>query len=132
MYEIGKNIKTIRELKGISQKDFAAMINSKNTTVSNWEKGLTRPDVDMLSIICKALNVSADVLLGIDERLSSDPIEISLLTNLNRLNDLGRREAEKRVSELAYVDKYKKTSKSYDENLYYTTKAAEEPAKYNT
>jgi len=108
MYEIGKNIKSIRELKGLSQKDFASMINSKNTTVSNWEKGLTRPDVDTLSIICKALNISADTLLGIDDKLNNNTRENLLLYNFNRLNDLGRHEAEKRVEELAYVDKYKK------------------------
>lgn len=131
MYEIGKNIKSIREQKGISQKDFAAMINSKNTTVSNWEKGLTRPDVDTLSIICKALNVSADLLLGIDDKLNNNTGENLLLSNFNKLNGLGKHEAVKRVEELTYIDKYKKGSKPYEENSYYASAAAEEPAKYS-
>lgn len=63
MYEIGKQIKLIREQQGMSQKDFAMKIGSKNTTVSNWEKGLTRPDADTLVIICKVLNTSADEIL---------------------------------------------------------------------
>ncbi|MDR0306107.1 MAG: helix-turn-helix domain-containing protein [Chitinispirillales bacterium] len=65
MYEIGKRIKMFREQKGLSQKNFAAAIGAKNTTVSNWEKGYTRPDVDTLAKICETLGVSADDMLDI-------------------------------------------------------------------
>lgn len=65
MYNIGIQIKMYRERRGMSQKEFAQRINSKNTAVSNWEKGLTRPDVDTLSDICSVLEVSADDLLDI-------------------------------------------------------------------
>jgi transcriptional regulator with XRE-family HTH domain len=70
MYDIGKRIKLFRERRGLSQKNFAARINAKNTTVSNWEKGIARPDVDTLALICGVLDVSADELL--DLRLSPD------------------------------------------------------------
>lgn len=65
MYEIGKRIKMFRERKGISQKNFAELIHTKNTTISNWEMGYTRPDVDTLVQICETLEVSADELLDI-------------------------------------------------------------------
>lgn len=39
--------------------------NANSSNVSNWEKGLTRPDVDTLAIICAVLQVSADELLDI-------------------------------------------------------------------
>lgn len=65
MYQVGKRIKMFREKKGFSQKDFAAAINQKNAAVSNWERGLTRPDVDTLAKICEILDVSADELLEI-------------------------------------------------------------------
>jgi len=65
MYEIGSRIKMFREQRGFSQKDFAAHIGAKNTTVSNWEKGYTRPDVDTLAKICEVLDVSADDMLNI-------------------------------------------------------------------
>ena len=70
MYEVGKRIKMYRERARLTQKAFAQMINTKNTTVSNWEKGLTRPDVDTLARICAVLRISADELL--DVRLSPD------------------------------------------------------------
>lgn len=65
MYQVGKRIKMFREKRGFSQKDFASAIGQKNAAVSNWERGLTRPDVDVLVKICEVLNVSADELLEI-------------------------------------------------------------------
>lgn len=75
LYEIGNRIRTIREQKGISQREFANRINAKNTTVSNWENGLTRPNVDMLASICSVLEASPDELLGIrfsDEKYTTE------------------------------------------------------------
>lgn len=73
MYEIGKHIKSFREGKGITQKELAVAIDAKSTTVSNWEKGISRPDVDMLAKICVALQVSADELLNV----SIDPNKLT-------------------------------------------------------
>lgn len=70
MYEIGKRIKSFRERAGLSQKEFAQLINQQNSTVSNWERGLTRPNVDVIADICAALNVPPDELLDI--RLSPE------------------------------------------------------------
>jgi transcriptional regulator with XRE-family HTH domain len=65
MYKIGGRIKMFREERGFSQKEFAEAIGQSNTTVSNWERGLTRPDVDMLVKICEVLAVAADDILDI-------------------------------------------------------------------
>jgi transcriptional regulator with XRE-family HTH domain len=65
MYEIGGRIRMYREQRGLSQKKFASLIGAKNTAVSNWEKGYTRPDVDTLARICGVLDVSADDMLNI-------------------------------------------------------------------
>lgn len=87
MYQIGKRIKTYRQQAGLSQKDFGERIHAKNTTVSNWEKGLTRPDVDMLAVICEVLEVSPNELLDI------------------RLDPADMNEQERRVI-MAYRQKY--------------------------
>lgn len=65
MYKIGCRIRMFRERKGISQKEFAVAIRQSNATVSNWERGLTRPNVDVLVKICEVLAVPADDLLEI-------------------------------------------------------------------
>jgi len=69
-YEIGNRIRKYREIRKLSQKELAQLINVSNSRVSNWEQGINRPDVDILADICMALNVSPSELL--DVRLSPD------------------------------------------------------------
>lgn len=64
-YEIGPRIRKYRELKGMSQKEFAGRIGVSNSRVSNWEQGINRPDVDILAAICEALEVSPSELLDV-------------------------------------------------------------------
>ena len=71
-YEIGKRIRKYREDRKLSQKDLADMIGVSNSSISNWEKGINRPDADMLADLCRALKVSPSELL--DVRLSTDEL----------------------------------------------------------
>ncbi len=64
-YEIGKRICKYRKENNMSQKQLAEKIGVSSSRVSNWEQGLNRPDVDLLSGICIALNVSPSELLDI-------------------------------------------------------------------
>ena len=78
-YTIGHRIRQFRELKSISQKDFAVAIGVSPNRVSNWEHGVNRPDVDMLIPICQALKISADDLLDIklnEEQLTEQEKQI--------------------------------------------------------
>lgn len=63
--EFSKKLKLFREEKNMSQKVFAEAIGAKNTTVSNWEKGMARPDIDMIVKICEVLSVSPNELFSI-------------------------------------------------------------------
>lgn len=71
-YEIGNRIRQYREKKKLTQKQLADMIGVSNSRVSNWEKGINRPDADIIADICRALDVSPSVLL--DVRLSTDEL----------------------------------------------------------
>lgn len=71
-YEIGKRIRQYRESRGMSQKELASKIGVSNSRVSNWEKGINRPDADILAELCRALQVSPSALL--DVRLSTDEL----------------------------------------------------------
>ena len=63
---IGNRIREARRAKGLSQAQLAAMIGEKNTTISNWEVGVSKPDIDALCELSKALEVSANDLLMAD------------------------------------------------------------------
>ena len=59
-----KNIKRLRQAKGLSQEDLAMHLNVVRQTVSKWEKGTSLPDVRMLLEIAGVLEVSVQELLG--------------------------------------------------------------------
>ena len=59
----GKNLKTLRLLKNISQRELGNDLNVCNQTVSFWESGAREPDLDTLVIIAKYFDVSLDSLL---------------------------------------------------------------------
>lgn len=71
-YEIGNRIRQYREKKKLTQKQLADLIGVSNSRISNWEKGINRPDADIIADICRALDVSPSVLL--DVRLSTDEL----------------------------------------------------------
>lgn len=71
-YEIGIRIRKYRELRGLSQKKLADLIGVSNSRVSNWEQGINRPNADIISDLCKALDVSPSELLDI--QISTDSL----------------------------------------------------------
>lgn len=61
---LGERIKKARLAKGLTQKQLAEMLNITDATVNRYEKGIRKPDPEMLKAIADALNVSVDYLLG--------------------------------------------------------------------
>ena len=64
-YKIGSRIRKYREAHGLSQMELAQLIGVSNSRVSNWEKGLNRPDADIIAALCRALVVSPSELLDV-------------------------------------------------------------------
>lgn len=50
----------------LTQTSLAALLGIKQSQVSEWLKGKSKPGYDNLRLICIKLNISADRLLGID------------------------------------------------------------------
>lgn len=114
MFSIGARLKTIRETRGMSQKQMAQLLGMSNTRISNWELGVSRPDVDALALICTQLNISADYLLGIIDTPRSpfcanlNDAENALITNFDSLNEEGQDKLIEYGNDLAALPKYKK------------------------
>lgn len=65
MRDIGKNIRSLRQRQGISQDHLAQILHVTRQTVSNYETGRSRPDVEMLTALADALGADVtDVLYG--------------------------------------------------------------------
>lgn len=64
---ICERIRFYREHMGMEQKALADYIGITPNSISNWENGRSRPDVNLLPGICEALNISLYDLFGIPD-----------------------------------------------------------------
>ena len=64
----GERLKTLREDKGIYQKELAFDLNVTSQTISYWEIGRCFPDFQTLVKIANYFNVSTDFLLGNEKK----------------------------------------------------------------
>lgn len=60
---IGKNIKKLRTARGLTQDQLAEQLYVTRQTISNWERGTSRPDLDQLEAIAGALGTDVTTLL---------------------------------------------------------------------
>lgn len=60
---VGKNLRYLRQAKGLSQEDLALTAGLDRTYVSGVERGVRNPTVLVLSQLANALQVEAAVLL---------------------------------------------------------------------
>ena len=51
----------------LNQTALAKAIGVKQSQISEWLKGKSKPGYDSLRAICKALDISGDRILGLDE-----------------------------------------------------------------
>ena len=63
MRDIGKNIRDLRVKQNMTQDELAEKLFVTRQTVSNYETGRSRPDVEMLTSIAEALNTDPNTLL---------------------------------------------------------------------
>jgi len=61
-----KNIKNIREKRGLSQNKLAEMIDVNQTTIARWEDENRIPTIDKAIQVSNILNIPLDVLTGVD------------------------------------------------------------------
>lgn len=63
MRDIGKNIKTIRQTKGMTQDALAEALFVTRQTISNYENGRSRPDLDMLLRVSEVLETDINTII---------------------------------------------------------------------
>ncbi len=63
---IGERICQYRQLRKMTQEEFASRLGVTPQAVSKWERGNGLPDVLLLAGICKVLGIGADTLIGLD------------------------------------------------------------------
>lgn len=124
---VGANIKFLRTNAGLSQKEFARMIDKKLSSVQKYESGAISPPISVLHDIAYEFRIPLPYLLYETDKLKKEVEKIetiksnaytgketvfltddetNLIINYQRLNDLGKEEANKRVEELTEIPRY--------------------------
>ncbi|MDR2552592.1 MAG: helix-turn-helix domain-containing protein [Treponema sp.] len=63
----GKNLQTIRKKRGFTQKGLAKCLGITRAAVTSYETGRSRLTDTVLVELCRALQVSADEILGLQK-----------------------------------------------------------------
>ena len=64
---IAERLKEARKKSGINQKSLAEMVGVYTKDISRWETGVRTPSAEYIIQPCKALDISADYLLGLKD-----------------------------------------------------------------
>ena len=98
-----ENLKKIRKDKGYTQEILAEKLNVVRQTVSKWEKGLSLPDVDMLSKIANVLETDVNILLD-GQITTTDQSEIvKQLAKINEQLTIKNRRYKKIMKTIAII-----------------------------
>lgn len=63
---VGKNIRLLRIEKGLTQEELGKVVSLSSDTISLWELGKRKPDIDSVLLLAKFFDVTTDYLLGAD------------------------------------------------------------------
>ncbi|MGL5149652.1 MAG: helix-turn-helix domain-containing protein [Clostridium sp.] len=69
-------LKSLRELKKLTQEEIADKLNVSRTTYANWETGRAEPGLEMIISLANVFGVSIDYLCGVTnvrDRIYDDP-----------------------------------------------------------
>ncbi len=121
---VGEHIKKARQEKGLSQKALGQLLEVSQQHIAQYEGGKRTPKLETIQKLATALEVSLFDLVDKEEFDKAIHIETKsrikrqidngiittlpsgLLDNYSKLNDTGKREADKRVQELTEIPRY--------------------------
>ncbi len=122
MSETGNNIRRARKAKGLTQKKLGELSGINEVQIRQYELGRANPKIETLEKIADALECSPETLrhekFKMPQNLTRSSAQyvfgdleestaIGILADLKKLNDNGKKEAEKRVEELTRLEEYR-------------------------
>lgn len=81
---LGTNLQQLRKATGLSQEQLAELLDMSRQAVSKWETDQSLPDADKLVQLCRIFQVSADTLLGLENRGNESEVEAQPLAPQNQ------------------------------------------------
>ena len=118
-----ENMKVLRKLNNISQKELATKLFVTPQAVSKWERGESTPNPDALVKMADIFSVTVDQLLGSQSALQHDRMETDNnfipYRPTGTVPVLGRIAAGVPISAIEEVEGYEPVTVSDPENCYY-------------
>jgi transcriptional regulator with XRE-family HTH domain len=74
MHFLGKNLRHLRKQSSRTQSEIASLIQKGQTTIGNWENGISEPSLNELLIISNYFDISIETLLKVDLTETQIPI----------------------------------------------------------
>ncbi len=62
-----ERLRDLRREMNLSQKQLADVLKTNNSSVCDWERGRSQPDLETLVKIAKFFEVKTDYLLGLED-----------------------------------------------------------------
>ena len=93
--DIGERVRRVRQAKGFTQARLAETLGTRDTNVSNIERGIRGLTVQQLVRLCKALKIPSDEILGLKESRSNGHIhDRRFLLRLQQIDKLSKRQKQ--------------------------------------
>jgi transcriptional regulator with XRE-family HTH domain len=86
-FMLSERLRALRTYHKWTQEDLAKQLNVAVSTVSGYENGSRRPDIDTLIRLSELFQVSVDYLIGRSEQPSIEPRSIDL-SNLDSMQNM--------------------------------------------
>jgi transcriptional regulator with XRE-family HTH domain len=71
--QLGDRIRAARAAKGWKQKHLAAEVDVEPITVSRWERGATKPDLEVINLVAEATGKPVSYFISGGEAAESGP-----------------------------------------------------------
>ena len=124
---IGDNIRTVRKLQGLTQKELARRLGISPVGVAQWENGLRNPKHETIKRIASALdakygdlgklaNMTDELYLSSLKGWTDFDLLNVIAGSFNALNRVGKIEAVKRIADLETNPRYYKIPPYDSEN----------------
>ncbi len=97
------NLKEIRKKLGISQTELAKIVNTSQKTISNYESGLTEPDIKTISLLADYFHTTIDHIVGHEVAHQIDKFKYSAeqLEVIDKIENLNNEQCRMLI---AYID----------------------------
>lgn len=117
--KVGKRLRALREEKNITQEELGRILGTSHVTIGRYENGERIPKLDILIDLANYFDVSLDYLLFRSDKkevysskdksnnLTILNTNLHIVEDFNKLNEEGKKEAEKRVKELTSMPFYR-------------------------